>query len=392
MSMIGRSVIMAAVLAAGSFQSISACPFCSASGQTLLQAVDESDVAFIAELSGSKALASATPGGPDGETQAKILQVLKTNDALGGRSEVTLPRYIPAAETATVTYLVYALASDGVIDPYRASPVDSKDFITYMAGAVEIRKRTSAERVAYFFEYLDHSDPNIANDAYSEFAVAPYKDVHAAKEAFKPERIIGWLENPRTEPYRMGLYGLLLGICGRPEDKMLLLGILEDPKRRPISGVDGLLGGLCVLDPKAGSEFTLRVLTTPENDFNYRYAALRTVKFLLSDMPEVEKDGIFQAMASAVSHADITDLIIDEFRRNGVWTITDKVLALYTDPAFNIQVVKRAVVRYALKCPDDASGAFIKDLREKDGQFVADVEEVLRFEEAQQVKLKDPSS
>lgn len=378
--------VMVALLAAPLPRSASACPFCSAAGQTMLQAVDESDVAFIGELSGSKPLASVTPGGPDGETTAKLLAVLKPHPAVEKRSEIVLPRYIPAAEQSPVTFLVYALVADGAVDPYRATPLESLDFIDYMKGAVKNRNTPPAERIAYYFHYLDHSDRLISNDAYSEFALAPYLDVKQAKENIDPDKIIGWLHDASTEPYRIGLYGLLLGICGRPADRDVILSILEDPAKRPISGVDGLLGGLCVLDPDFGVNYVVRVLTSADNDFNYRYAALRTVKFLVSDMEGIDKADLFEKLKPAISIPDISDLVIDEFRRQQVWTPTATVLALVDQPEFKVQVVKRAITRYALKCPDPAALAFIKKLRADEPQFVQDVEEILRFEEAQQVR------
>ncbi|MBY0587402.1 hypothetical protein K2X85_09515 [bacterium] len=383
--------IMVALLLCGMPSTVLACPFCNAS-QTITQSVQEADVAFIAELSGSKPIVSEQPGGPDGQTSARLLKVLKPHPALEGKSDILLPRYIPAAEQQKVNYLVYATVTDGAIDPYRASPVESKEMVDYLAAAVDQPRRKPAERVEFFFGYLDSPETTIANDAYAEFASAPYKDVKAAAGSFDPERIVGWLENSRTEPYRFGLYGLLLGVCGRPKDADLIRAILEDPKRRPISGVDGLLGGLCVLNLKDGVDYVINVLNDSKNDFNYRYAALRAAKFLVSDLPEVDKGKLFERMVPALKIADISDLVMDEFRRQKQWMATDTILKLFTDPAYDVQVVKRAIVRYALQCPEESAEKFIADLRAKDAQYVKDVEEILRFEEIQQIRVKDPAS
>jgi hypothetical protein len=369
---------------------LSACPFCNAS-QTITQSVQEADVAFVATLSGSKPIVSSQAGGPDGETTARLVKVLRSHPAVENKKELILPRYIPAAEQQEVRYLIYATVVDGVVDPYRASPVESTEMVDYLAAAVEQPNRKPAERVAFFFRYLDHAEPTIANDAYAEFAAAPYKDVRSAAAHFDADRIVGWLNDSKTEPYRFGLYGLLLGVCGRDQDAGLIRTILEDPKRRPISGVDGLLGGLCVLDAVRGVDYMLSVLTNPENDFNYRYSALRTAKFVVSDMPEVDKDQLFSRMEPAIFIADMSDLVIDEFRRNKQWGPTSKILALFTDPKFDVQVVKRAVVRFALKCPEPAAETFVAELRAKDAQYVKDVEEILRFEEFQQIRVQDPT-
>lgn len=368
------------------------CPFCSTAGQySLRERLKDADVAFIAELSDAKPLTSAKPGEPDGQTKARILHVLKSHPAVEGKKEIVLPRYIPAAANEKVTYLLYAVVSDGAVDPYLPELVDASELTTYLVGAAEQQNKPPAERLGYFFRHLGDSHLTIAQDAYMEFAAAPYKEVKEAAEHYDPDRLIEWIKDPSTQPYRIGLYGCLLGLCGRETDKDVLLEILDDPEKRPISGVDGLLGGLCVLDPEGGIDYVLRVLTDPQSDFNYRYAALRTVRVLVTDIAPDQSDRLWKGMAPAIHIKDISDLVIDEYRKNKVWANTDAILPLFDDKKFDVQVVKRSVVRYALKCPDPAAEAFVARLRKENPQLVADVEEILRFEEAQQVRLKAAS-
>jgi hypothetical protein len=182
---------------------------------------------------------------------------------------------------------------------------------------------------------------------------------------------------------RIGLYGLLLGLSGKPEHAALLRDIVVDEKKRPITGIDGIMGGLCVLDPEDGPKFVLDVLTNPKNDFNFRYSALRTTRFVLTELPRVDKEKIFERMRSAIRIPDISDLVIDDLRKNQCWAPLDEILALYGKDKFDLQVIRRSIIRYALRCPGAAAAAFIADLRSKDAQLVSDVEEILRFEDAQ---------
>lgn len=359
-----------------------ACPFCSNMGKTLAENVAEAQVVLFGKLSNSKLNENAKAGEPEGSTDLEILKVIKDHPILAGQTAVVLPRFIPAAQKESVEYIIFAEVVEGKIDPYRGMPVDSKEFVDYLAGAVKVGAAKPGEKLAFFFPYLDDEDPNVSGDAYKEFANAPYADVVAAAKSYDADKLISWIQSKETPGYRIGLYGCLLGTCGRASDAPVLRSIIDSPDSRPITGVDGLMGGYCILDPEHGPDYVLNMLCDSKNDFNLRYAALRTVRFLLTEMPGADRKAIFARMAAGIEVPDMSDLVIDEFRKNKVWDPADKVLGLYGKPEFDLQVIRRAIIRFALKCPQPETQAFVAKLREKDPQLVADVEEILRFEEA----------
>ena len=378
------SLLVAAVV--GGAPAVLACPFCASMGKTLAENVAEAGLVAFGTLSEAKLFPDAAVGEPDGSTRLVIKRVIKSHPAIAGKREIRLPRYIPAAESEAVDYVLFAELVEGRIDPYRGLPVDSVEFVEYLAGAVAMAQAETVKRLGYFFSYLDHEDPNISGDAYKEFSAAPYKDVLKAAKTYDSKRLIAWLRDKDTPSYRIGLYGCMLGTCGGPQDAQVLRQFIEDPSMRPLTGVDGLMGGYCVLEPQRGPEYVLGALVDPDNDFNFRYAALRTVRFLLDEMPQLDRARLFSKMSEAVEIPDIADLIIDELRKNRQWTPLARILALYGQEKFDLQVVRRAIIRFAIKCPDAKAKAFIEDLRRADPQLLADVEEILRFEEAQ----KDP--
>lgn len=365
-----------------------ACPFCSNMGKTLSENVAEAGVVVYARLSNARQVPGADADTPGEATDMTVLRVIKDNPILAGKKVHVLPRFIGAAEKDAVDYLVFAEVVKGAIDPYRGMPVDDPTFVDYLAGAVKMAKAEPKEKLAFFFRYLDHKDENISGDAYKEFASAPYQDVVLAAKSYDPAKLVGWIRDKNTPSYRMGLFGCLLGVCGRPEDARLLRSIIEDPATRPLTGIDGLMGGYCTLDPKEGPAFVLGALTDPKNDFNFRYAALRTTRFLLTDAAGIDRDAIFRGLTKAVLIPDVSDLVIDELRKHKVWSAADVVLSIYGKSDYDLQVVRRAVIRFALKCPDPKCAAFIAQLRKDDPQLVADVEEILRFEESQEAAAK----
>lgn len=371
-----------------------ACPFCSNMGKTLVENVAEADIVLFGKISKARLIPGAAPGQPDGQTQMSVITVVKDNPVIAGKKEIDLPRYIPEAESGALDYLLFAEVVNGKIDPYRGLPVDSPGLVEYLVGAVKAAGQKPAERLGFFFSYLDHSNLEVSLDAYKEFANAPYADVSSAGKSFNPEKLIGWIKSKDTPSYQIGLYGCLLGVCGRKEDASFLREIIDSPRNQPLTGLDGLMGGFCLLDPTAGPDYVLKVITNPKIEFNQRYAALRTVRFILSDMPQIDRKKIFEGILPAINIPDISDLIIAELRKNKEWGATEKILALYGKGDFAQMIVQREIIRYSLKCPDPKAKEFLDVVRKKEPQQVSDIEEILKFEEAaqKQVQVKRPDT
>jgi hypothetical protein len=69
-------------------------------------------------------------------------------------------------------------------------------------------------------------------------------------------------------------------------------------------------------------------------------------------------------------------------RRWGYWDEADRVLGLRKKPAYEIPIVRRAVLRFALSCKGNAAAArYVEGQRKKDAQAVSDAEELLKLEQ-----------
>src|SRR5439155_25234700 len=142
------------------------------------------------------------------------------------------------------------------LDAYRGEAVASDSKLPeYLKGAIAIRSKDSITRLTYFFDYLESSDLVISSDAYSEFGTADYKEIRALADKWKDDpakgkQLLAWLKDPNTRATRFGLYGLLLGHCGKPDDAKALRALLDDKERSYTSGLDGLLAGYVMLDTR----------------------------------------------------------------------------------------------------------------------------------------------
>ena len=148
------------------------------------------------------------------------------------------------------------------------------------------------------------------------------------------------------------------------------------------SGVDGILAGYMMLKPKEGWEYTRGILKDSRKEFMFRYAALRAVRFLWDYRPDlVARKDLAEGVAQLLDQNDIADLAIEDLRKWQRWDLADRVLGLQNKPAYELPIVRRAILRYALSCPDPAAARYVAEQRKKDPQAVNDAEELLKLEQ-----------
>lgn len=125
---------------------------------------------------------------------------------------------------------------------------------TYLANIppLAIDPREHSKRLLYFLKYFEHADQMISNDAFAEFAAAPYDVVVPLKDILPRDQILTWLQVPHTPVARVGFYGLLVGICGKPEDVAILEKkiLILDADFRP--GIDGIMDGYLMITGEKG--------------------------------------------------------------------------------------------------------------------------------------------
>ncbi len=367
-----------------------ACPFCGMQGPTLTGEVAQAKLVLYGQLTNAKEQANG-----DGSTDLIVETVIK-NELAGKKDDpirkkktengtVRLDRYLPPlGEGDKYRYLVYCDFFRGKVDPYRIVPVKDGDMAKYLLGALEHKDESIGKRLRFFFDYLDNPDVEISNDAYKEFGNADYKDYKDMAKDLPAERVAGWLENEKTPAYRYGLYASMLGHCGKPEHATLLRRMLDDPAKRLGSGVDGMLAGYVMLKPKEGWAYTRDILKDNKKEFMVRYAALRAVRFLWDSRPDlIKKKELKEAMGVLLEQSDIADLAIDDLRKRQCWDMAERVLGLRTSKSYEIPIVRRAILRFALGCKDKskAAAAYVDEQRKKDAQMVADAEELLKLEQ-----------
>jgi hypothetical protein len=255
--------------------------------------------------------------------------------------------------------------------------------IKYFTGAISLADRPLAERLRYAFDHLSSADPDVAQDAYQEFARTEYRDYRAMAKGLPADTLAAWLRDPKTPASRHGLYGLLLGQCGIQGHGDLLRALLDGSKE-PASGLSGrcgLMAGYVILQPKEGWGYLCGALKGGGPDFFLRYEALRTVRFLWDERPDViAKPQLVEGVALALADPELADFAVEDLRKWGRWELCDRVLELFDRESHSVNAIRRAILRFALQCPGARAAAFVREQRRRDADWVEGVADLLRLE------------
>jgi hypothetical protein len=351
------------------------CPFCEIQGQTLSGAIKQAALVVYGRLGNAE--------GSDGAPELIIETVIKPHDWLKGRKTISLPGFVIPKQGDRYRFLFFCNVDKGKLDPFRWKEVRADaGMVQYLAAAMKVTDDRPEKRLRFFFDYLDNPDPEISTDAHKEFGNTGYPEYKERACKLPADRLVKWLQDPRTREERIGLYASTLGHCGKPEHAALLRSMLQG-QRRPRSGIDGILAGYVLLQPQEGWQYLRGLLGDPATEFPARYAALRAARFFWDYRPDVvPKKDVAEAIAQLLEQGT-ADLAIDEFRKWHCWEMTDRILALENRPVYAERFVRRAVLRFALSARDsEAARKFVARQREKDPEGVKYAEDQLKMEQA----------
>lgn len=363
------SLVLAAVLGAHSN-----CPFCSEErGPTLVGDFGQASLVLYGSFTNPRI------SGEETATDFIIEKVLKPHPILKDKSKITLTRFIKQPNSK---FLIFCDIYKDAIDPYRGVEVKGdSDMVKYLLGAMEMKDKSAADRLRYCFEYLNNPEYEVAIDAYREYAKADYKDYMSMAKTLNPDIISGWLKDPNTPSFRYGLYASLLGHCGKEEHGKFLRSLIDDPEKRKGSSVEGLFAGYHMIQPKEAYAHLCNLLKDAKQEFVLRYSCLRTIRFLWEQRPDlVPQKELIDGLGLILAQADMADFAIEDLRKYKRWEMTDQVLDLREKKDFEIPVVKRAILRFALQSPAPRAKTYVEAERRRDAELVRDAEELLKLE------------
>jgi hypothetical protein len=374
-----------------------ACPFCDV--PTLLMSEQIQMCGHLLEgrwLGGDKPTEKSA-----GTSRFEILQVARSaSDLFKVGQTIELPQHISGRENGHYALMGVAERLDEWHMPIEVTEASWTYLSTLPEPVTEPAKQT--ERLAFAISYLEHPELLISNDAYAEFAAAPYDVIVPVRDRLPREKLRTWVTSSDTMVTRMGLYGLLLGLCGTEEDAQIMEKkiVVCDADFR--LGIEGVMSGFLLIRGEPGLtviEDTKMKATTCTNaagetinlPFSETYAAMQTLRFMWTYEPDrIPRERLKASMRILLERPDLADLVITDLSRWKDWDVQDRLMLMYDDEKYSLPAVKRAIVRFMYHCSQDkpAEGAeplpqtvrakhLLEELEKKDPKTVSDVRRYL---------------
>lgn len=337
-----RSATVALALAAVSVAL--ACPFCSAPSLTLSQQLQQSDTAVLVQWAGGER--ASREEGSVGNTVYEIVKVVHDSSGAAKKGErIVLDRYRDGKSGD----LFLLFGSKGAMIEW-GSPIEiTETGFNYVAQSPS-KEVKPAQRLEYFSKFLEFPDQMISDDAYGEFANADYKDIASIAKHFDPAKVRSWLASDKTNPTRLGLYGLLLGLCGGEQDGEFLKNKILEKVDGYRLGIDGMISGYLVLAGDKGLEVVENSkLKDKSCTFSETYAAMQAIRFMWTyGDNRISQERLRAAMRTLLDRPELADLVITDLGRWNDWSVEDKLMELYGNESYDIPSIKRAIVRFYL--------------------------------------------
>ena len=237
-----------------------------------------------------------------------------------------------------------------------STPV-SQEAIRYIKNAPS-QSLTQAQRLPYYIDFLEHSDPLLSIDAWAEFANSTYDDVKAVKSELPREKLRQWIADPMMTPERLGLYGMMLGLCGDATDATFLQAQIGDtpPTGKDETqffryGTEGLMGGYLLLTGEEGVKFLERTRLQPNVPTDSIHAAVQAMQFVYSyESSLIPEARLKLAMRQLLSNDELRILTITNLARWKDWECWPELERMFNEECVNDRATQKTIVQFAEEC------------------------------------------
>ncbi len=314
-----------------------------------------------------------------GETTFEIAEVLK--DTGGQFTAGKTLRYPEETETEDgATFLLFSFQEDRK-DAQWSHTVPITDAVLRYLKGVPGPDAPIADRLRYFVQFLEHDDSQLSTEAFLELQYSEFENLELLKPDLSRRKLRSWLTDSQTEPTRVSLYSLLLGLVGNADDASYLEARILTPSEDIGLEVRGIVAGYLMLTGEEGLDVIDReMLADPEEPINEAVSALQGLRFLW-DHPQgnVSKDRLRSSMRLLLGRPELADLAISDLARWNDWSVADRLMELYNDEDFDIPSIKRAIVQYyflATRLPPDDERAPPRETAARCAEHLAQIRKI----------------
>ncbi len=277
--------------------------------------------------------------------------------------------------------LLFGEVHEGTLDIYNGIRLREKSEIKPFIRGVIKRKKSTSDLLAFSIRYACHPEPQIQTFALGLLQNASYAEWRAAMKKAPAGEIIQWLRLKKKGYHPVGYYARMLGHCSPDLNvaEPLFLKTIDKANQ----STDAMIGYI-VASPQRGYQFLRGIASDTKKKFNLRYAVLRACRFLFDRRPDlIARRDLLAIVHELMTNSNIADLAIEELRRRKDWKHTVDVLAIADDKEFDIPIIHRAILRFALCSPTEDAKSFVQKMRQTDAEAVSEMEKLLKSERSQ---------
>ena len=360
---------------------LTACPFCPGASVPLTEKLTNAHTVCLVRWKEADTGTIEKPG----HTVYKVLRVVKQSQGTQYKSGslITVNRYHSGKPGEP-----FLLTGSHGPNPLWENPtVITPASYSYLMRAPSLQKPTT-ERLHYFLKFLEHKDSIIANDAFSEFANAPFEDIVPLTPELPREKLHHWLSSKSTPAPRLGLYGLMLGLCGNEDDIDFMEEKISVQAQGLRSGIGGLMSGYLMLTGSEGLEhLELTKFQQKNTSPNELFAAREAVSFMWTygkERFQIPPERLRESMRMLLNRPELADLVIADLARWQDWSVMNRLVSLYGAKNYEYKAIRKAIIRYLLvasRYSDPANGGpdavtaararkYLEQIRSQDPQLV----------------------
>lgn len=396
-----------------------ACPFCSATSQTLSEELDSAEVAVVVRLIEPAKPFDPTSTAPEsmdpdaGTATFEVVEFVRGEKKFSDLKEIKVVYF--GENDPNQLFLVNGI--DAGIPP--ADSTQAADWTTPLplsARGVEYVKtletlpKKGAERLIFFQGYFEDEDPLLAQDAYDEFARAPYSEVIALGPQMDRGQLMEWINDSEVGPTRRRLYLTMLGVCGKPEDADQLESMLKydflqiQPALNTLVSVMGLQGSplgaplaaelvradvrrqqqcldalvaayLKLKGPEGLPLINERFLANPDAEYTHVYAVIMALRFHGEETDVLPREQLLESMRLVLDNSEISDQVIPDLTRWEDWSILDRLTSMFEESDEDAWI-RQPVISYMLTAAEQPgevgsrAGAALEKMEEIDPKAV----------------------
>ncbi len=322
-----------------SSQRLMGCPFCLGSQQlTLRERMDSPDTSLLVEWQLGEV--GNLDEGVRATTTFKVVEVLR-GDLMQGES-LTIDRYQDGR--AGDRFLISGNQLDDVIKWDRAIPL-SEIGMSYVDSLPQA-DASAEKRLRHALKHLESSDDMVATDAFSVIAGARYEELSALRNELPRKELRRWVFGKQPIKGQLGVYGMLLGICGDATDRQRLEDLALETTGELRLGIAGVMGGYLLLAGPDGlnvfdREFLMKESCSPSD----RFAVMESLRFIWEYGDGcIEQARLRQSVRQQLKITHRPELSIADLARWEDWTVTNDLIARYQNPPD--KHIDRAIVSF----------------------------------------------